>query len=115
MEYEHRIPRIHPALEGRVHICEPESDAFGGTMNGVKEILHFVASWAESICGPHRKEVEDAAAQLGLDYMAPDVTRSYGVLNIPAVALSGDKEHPAIVGAVPASVLVERLRQHLTT
>ncbi len=78
-------------------------------------LLHFTAAWAEAICGPHRQEVAEAASTLGwpvreVDIDAePEVCRSYGVLNVPAVAAEG-QQGPPIVGAFPAEQLILRLR-----
>ncbi len=79
-------------------------------------LIHFVAGWAEPICGPHRAEVASAAERLGLtvresDYdLAVEEVRLYDVLNVPAVAVEGSPQS-LVVGAVSADQLVERLRQ----
>jgi hypothetical protein len=78
-------------------------------------IVHFVADWAEAICGPHRTEVAIAAERLGAVTRECEVdqnieeTRSYGVLNVPAVAIEGRPES-LVGGAVGADDLVARLQ-----
>ena len=59
-------------------------------------LIHFVAGWAEPICGPHRAEVANAAERLGAhvrececDESGAGEVRSYNVLNVPAVAIEG--------------------------
>ena len=79
-------------------------------------LIHFVAGWAEPICGPHRAEVASAADRLGVtvresDFdLAVEEVRLYDVLNVPAVAIEGSPKS-LVVGAVGADQLVERLRQ----
>jgi hypothetical protein len=78
-------------------------------------LLHFVATWAEPICAPHRAEVAEAARRLGASVIEcdvgsdPDLAKAYGVLNVPAVAVDGNPE-TLIVGAVQADAIVDRLR-----
>lgn len=78
-------------------------------------LIHFVAGWAEAICGPHRAEVASAAERLGVtvreaDYdRAVEEVRRYNVLNVPAVAIE-DTPDSLVVGAIGADQLVERLQ-----
>jgi hypothetical protein len=78
-------------------------------------LIHFTATWAELICGPHRSEVLSAAEQLGAAVREVDVdadqdeARAYGVLQVPSVAVAGDHEHPPIPGAQPADRLVSQI------
>jgi hypothetical protein len=80
------------------------------------ELIHFVATWAEPVCGPHRAEVAAAAQRLGLSVhesdvdAEPDLCRQYRVLNVPAVALQG-QPGSRIVGAVGADEIVTRLSE----
>jgi hypothetical protein len=81
-------------------------------------LIHFTATWAEAICGPHRVEVADAADQLGLTVEECDVdsgselVHQHRPLNVPAVAIDGNPS--SLVGGVfPADALVERLRPQL--
>lgn len=79
------------------------------------KLLHFVATWAEPICGPHRAQVEAAAAELKATVVEVDIdqanelVRDYHVGNVPAVAIAG---HPdsTLIGARSASDLVSLLR-----
>jgi hypothetical protein len=79
-------------------------------------LIHFVAEWAEPICGPHRAEVASAADRLGMtvresDYdRAADEVRRYNVLNVPAVAIEDTPESP-VVGAFGADQLVEQFQR----
>lgn len=50
-------------------------------------LIHFVASWAEAICGPHRAEVRAAAKRAGLD-----------VRSAQTAALSSDHSSKAFSG-----------------
>jgi hypothetical protein len=81
-------------------------------------LIHFTATWAEAICGPHRTEVAGAADQLGLSVVECDVdvgsevVRTYQPLNVLAVAVEG-KPESLVVGAFPANQMVERLLPHL--
>ena len=79
-------------------------------------LLHFVADWAEPICGPHRAEVAIAAERLGAtirecewDESGATEARFYNIFNVPAVAIEG-KPDSLTVGAVDADGLTERLR-----
>ena len=80
-------------------------------MVGMPRLIHFVASWANPICAPHRAEVERAAQELSADVLevdlddAPELCAKYQPLNVPAVAVEG---HPDSlkVGAIPAAELV---------
>jgi hypothetical protein len=82
---------------------------------GVPILLHFTATWAEPICGPHRIEVREAARTLGWtvverDFDAnADEARMYGILNVPAVAIEGDRSRPPVIGARPRAELVAEL------
>jgi hypothetical protein len=84
----------------------------------VSELLHFTAAWASAICEGHRVEVREAAQQLGVTVREvdvdeqPDLTRSYAVLNVPAVAITG-LPGSLIVGAADANSLVIRLRDQV--
>jgi hypothetical protein len=77
---------------------------------------HFVAEWAEPICGPHRAEVASAADRLGMTVResdhdrATDEVRRSNVLNVPALAIE-DTPESLVVGAFGADQLVERLRR----
>jgi hypothetical protein len=82
-------------------------------------MIHFVASWAEPICGPHRSEVASAAQVLGLpvvelDVDAPSVVqlvRNFEVMNVPAVVLDIDgRAARRLIGAHPASRIVDEFR-----
>jgi len=81
-------------------------------------LIHFVASWAEAICGPHRAEVAVAAEELRLDVIESDVdqdrdrVRQYGPANVPAVAIEDDPGS-LLVGALSANVMVARLGPRL--
>jgi hypothetical protein len=81
----------------------------------VPTLLHFTATWAEAICGPHRAEVAQAARVLGWDVQERDIDRdgseakAYGVLNVPAVAVEGQSDRLPLVGARSASSLVAEL------
>jgi hypothetical protein len=83
----------------------------------VAELLHFTASWAEPICAENRREVARAASELGLTVREvdidrdPDLVRSYNILNVPAVAITGDIRS-VILGARLAGELVRLLRPH---
>ena len=83
-------------------------------------LLHFTATWAEAICGPHRDEVLDAAKQLGARVREIDVdevqdeARAYRVLQVPSVAVAGDTENAPIPGAQSSGLLVEALRQRIS-
>jgi hypothetical protein len=80
----------------------------------VPTLLHFTAMWAESICGPHRIEVREAASTLGWGLVECDVdvsgdeVRMYGVLNVPAVAIEGDPTS-TMIGARPCADLIAGL------
>lgn len=58
-------------------------------------LLHFAAVRAEEICGPHRVQVREAAAELDWQVVEADIdadqsaARTYGVMNVPAVAVQG--------------------------
>lgn len=77
-------------------------------------LIHFVADWADAICGPHRSEVASAADRLGASVQECDIgvdfdmVRHYRVLNVPAVAIEG-RPDSLVVGAFSAEELVERL------
>ena len=81
------------------------------------ELLHFTASWAEPICAEHRRQVAEAAIELGLTVrevdidLEPDLVRSYSIVNVPAVAISGDTGS-VVMGARLAGELVRLLRPH---
>ena len=83
-------------------------------MIAMPRLFHFVTSWANPICGPHRVEVERAAKELAADVLevdiddAPELCAKYQPLNVPAVAVEG---HPDSlkVGALPAEELVVAL------
>jgi hypothetical protein len=78
-------------------------------------LIHFVASWADAICSPHRSEAEAAAQELGLSLWEvdvdndPDAAREYHVPNVPAVVIEG-RPGTLLVGALPADEMVRRLR-----
>jgi hypothetical protein len=78
-------------------------------------LIHFVASWADTICAPHRSEAEAAAHELGLTVREvdvdnePDLAREYHVPNVPAVVIEG-RPGTLLVGAHPADEMVRRLR-----
>jgi len=80
----------------------------------VTVIIHFVADWAENICGPHRAEVATAAQQLGASVrecnvdLDPETAVAYGLPNVPAVAIDGHPE-TLVVGAHPSGELVRLL------
>jgi thioredoxin-like negative regulator of GroEL len=82
-------------------------------------LLHFVAPWASAICDPHRREVAEAARALGAEVVEvdydddPEPVRTFGVPNIPAVAIEGSPGS-LIVGAFPSEVMIERLRPFVT-
>jgi thioredoxin-like negative regulator of GroEL len=82
-------------------------------------VLHFVASWAAAQCVPHRAEVDQAADTLGLTVIEydvdehQDIARMHTVLAVPSVALSEGTDISAISRALPADVLVARLRARL--
>lgn len=82
-------------------------------------LLHFTAAWAEQSCAPHRIEVSAAAVTLGCDVREVDVdaepeqARAYGVLNVPAVAVEGQPELGALVGARSSTELVAALSARL--
>jgi hypothetical protein len=82
-------------------------------------LIHFTASWAEAICGPHRVEVQAAADRMQAQVREVDVdedqdeANAYRVMQVPSVAVSGDTEHAALAGAQPVEVLVEALRERL--
>jgi hypothetical protein len=77
-------------------------------------LLHFTATWAEAVCGPHRAEVAHAANALGWSVREvgidrePETAKQYVVLNVPAVAVEGDRAS-VVVGAVPRDRLVAAL------
>jgi thioredoxin-like negative regulator of GroEL len=79
-------------------------------------LVHFVASWAEAICGPHRVEVADAARVLGASVLECDVdlnqdlARDHRVMQVPSVAVLGDTSVNPIPGAQSAEDLVRLLR-----
>lgn len=84
-------------------------------------LIHFVADWAEAVCGPHRAEVDAAAARLSASVRRCDVdidwdtVREYRVANIPAVAIEGSPG-TLVTGAFRADDLVLRLspsRRHV--
>jgi hypothetical protein len=81
-------------------------------------LIHFVAAWAQPICGPHRAEVAAAAQQLGVRVVECDVDSGdervvqYKPLNVPATAVVG-RPDSLQVGAHPAAELVARLRPFL--
>jgi hypothetical protein len=82
----------------------------------VSELIHFTATWAEEICGPHRAEVVAAAEALGTRVREVDVdadpalVRAYRVLNVPAVSAVDDISNAPVVGAHSASGLADQLR-----
>jgi len=84
----------------------------------VVDLIFFTASWAERICGPYRSVVSDVATRMGVGLVEldcdiePDEARRYGLLNVPAVALSGDIRG-VVVGAVDGRRLEEELRERL--
>ncbi len=69
-------------------------------------LIHFVASWADRICAPHRLEAAAAAHELGVELREADVdddrdlVRAYGVLNVPAVVIEG-RPDTLLVGSAP--------------
>lgn len=77
-------------------------------------VIHFVAPWAEPICGPHRAEVAEAAERIGAKVRECDIdkhwdeARAYNVTNVPAVAVEGRHES-TLIGALGAADLIERL------
>ncbi len=79
-------------------------------------LIHFVAGWAEPICGPHRTEVASAVKRLGVTVRESEYDQAvekvgrYGVLNVPAVAIEGSPES-LVVGAFGADQLGERLQR----
>jgi hypothetical protein len=81
-------------------------------------LIHFTATWAERICGPHRAEVAEAARQLGTTVVECDfdsgsgLVRQHRPMNVPAVAIDG-KPGSLVVGAAPAETLLQRLRPFL--
>ena len=88
----------------------------GTRLGTVPELIHFTASWAEEICGPHRMEVAAAAKELGVGVREVDVdaepalAKAYRVLNVPAVSVLDDLSNAPVVGAVSAQGLVDALR-----
>ncbi len=85
------------------------------TMAETPTLVHFVASWAEAICGPHRLEVAEAARVLGANVLECDVdqdqdlARRHVVMSVPSVAVLGDTSVTAVPGARPAGDLVRLL------
>jgi len=85
------------------------------------ELIHFTASWAEPICGPHRGEVRSAAERLDASVREVDVdadqdeARAYRVLQVPSVAVAGDHQHSPIPGAQSAEELVSQIRSWRAT
>jgi thioredoxin-like negative regulator of GroEL len=81
------------------------------------DLLHFVASWSGP-CAPHRHEVAEAAAQLGLEVVEvdidndPDTAQQFGVHNVPAVALRSEPGN-LVVGPEPSAELVARFQPFL--
>lgn len=79
-------------------------------------LVHFVASWAEAICGPHRAEVANAARTLRVSVLECDVdldqdlARQHGVLSVPSVAILGNTGVTPVAGATSAHDLVRLLR-----
>jgi hypothetical protein len=82
-------------------------------------LIHFTATWAEPICGPHRIEVRAAADRLGAQVRDVDVdesqeeAKSYRVLQVPSVAIAGDTANAPIPGAQSRDLLVDALRERL--
>jgi hypothetical protein len=82
------------------------------------ELLHFTATWASAIRDPHKSEVRRAGQVLGGTVREvdvdeePELTHTDGVLNVPAVAVSG-LPSSRIVGAAPSDLLIEQLRSHV--
>ena len=82
-------------------------------------ILYFAASWARVICDPYRKDVTEVARRLVLNVVECDVdvdaelVREYGILNVPAVAIRGDFDHPPIVGARPLTDLLSLIAERV--
>lgn len=81
-------------------------------MGGRPTLVHFVASWADAICGPHRGEVADAARRIGADVLECDVdqdqdlARRHNVMQVPSVAVLDDTSVGTVPGARPADDLV---------
>lgn len=77
-------------------------------------VLHFVASWAEPVCAPHRVEVRQAAERLGMSVREVDVDQEmqlagqYAVMQVPAVALEGIFN--SIQGAISKAELIAELQ-----
>ena len=81
----------------------------------MRPLRHFTAGWAETICGPHREEVQRAAQALETIVIEcniderPDLATSFGVLNVPAVALDDDPS-TLLTGARRAAEIVSHFR-----
>jgi hypothetical protein len=77
-------------------------------------VLHFVASWAEPVCAPHRLEVRQAAERLGMSVREVDVDSEmqlagqYGVMQVPAVALA--EPSTPYQGAISKTELIAELQ-----
>lgn len=70
------------------------------------------------MCGPYRSVVADVATRMGVGVVEldcdaeADVARRYGLLNVPAVVLSGDIDG-VVVGTLDARRLEAKLRERL--
>jgi hypothetical protein len=94
------------------------SERIGQSERVTVELIHFTAKW-DGGCPPHRLEVRLAAEILGAAVREVDVDESqdeaasYRVMQVPSVAIAGDRDRPPIGGAQDVLSLVAALRPRL--